>query len=213
MSECNKCRQLIDRYGDSEPQERAWMRAHLEGCEACTEYKAAADATAALLGFRSVAAPPGARAFDALMERVRKGRRQTAIAAAAAMASLIALVWITVRHGFSPGSLILLAWLMGSGTFAWWSARRAQRHLAYRRSREFLESWRRDVNRKLLLTRLIAAVVSVEVLAWLALGATGGFNKGQPILLLVNGTLGVGAIYAWLVEIPTLVRERDLIHG
>jgi hypothetical protein len=212
---CEHFRTLIDSLpvrGDAEQQD---LDGHLASCEECREYLLYASSAAGLVekvrdGLKE---KPVDVAYRQLLDRSRQERRQTGIALTAAVTSLLALVWFTVQDGgVNAGSAILLMWFIGSAVYAWWTSGKARRFLSFSTQPEFLNLWRNELKQKIMLTSIVSAIVGLEIVIGVVAVAINGLpTEGAMILLGLGLVLGTGVLYALIIELPLLKRERSLL--
>jgi len=212
---CEYFRAFIDHPGRASNDEHEALAEHVRTCSECTQYASTAAVTAALFDHARQSVSDGAieSAYRRLIDRSGQERRQTWLAILMAVTSLLALVWfVSHERAINAGSVILMLWFLASVVYAWWTSAVARRLSGYDHSSVFLAAWQRDLTRKINLTRMVAGVIGLEILAGaLIMLFRGPPAQGAPILFGLGLVLGIGVLYTYLVELPLLKMERSLI--
>jgi hypothetical protein len=223
MKNCHEVKGQIDNFANLNEQQQQDVQVHTAGCEQCAQYKVVADTTADLLGSfnRALKKMPtndyllDDTLYQKTKARAGKDRRTTLVGITSMVVSLFALVWFYAQGDMTlEGALILGGWAIGGGIVAWWSARKASRFssVSQEPSKDFMLGWAKELGREITITKVVAGILSVEIIAFLfKLVSDGALAEGLVVLLGVNVVLAIGVVYAFAVELPKLNNELALI--
>jgi len=217
MTSCADHKNLIDRYLDLDPAQKAALDAHVATCASCAEYKADADKTMRLLRElkrRLAVSAPVDQAFEKLNARIAASRRQMAWSL-----GLVALLGATpfamlLRGGAPAVGIGLVALAIVAAVATVWAAQRDQAALLRitQRSGGFYDTWRSDLEKRIRMTTGGAVLVSVWSIGFLFYSVLGPFGiVERAVVLSAAVLLGWGGLHTFLVELRQLKSELALV--
>ena len=129
MTKCKEIKSLIDEAAASDKVIPSDAKEHISSCADCANYSDSKIADRFITRLKSIHLPSqhSERALENVSQMALESSKRIRIALLGFVTSLFALIWfISLGNADVIGGVILSAWVIGSGGYAWFLSRRKQ---------------------------------------------------------------------------------------